>query len=252
MSLSFSSIDMHAYATPSSSSVCSLQCYLLFILGGIITYSLTQLTDRTSLLASTQQSIWWALVETSMRNEAIPPKWFYCMVGCKRLFPLKFMAGGGCWCLMCDGDMEDYWCFELLFFEAIIDFVKKGFVVPLYYDDYWSKLVCVLFYSLSYFRPSKESQCFYLGIYSFIYPSTINCLYCNALYTFAFILMLLFIDNVPHKNGFECASAEVCNYGQAYYPRAGLSSLCHMPLPSTKLSCDFMSSSWYFVMILSH
>ena len=39
---------------------------------------------------------------------------------------------------------------------------------------------------------------------------------------------------------------------QAYYPRAGLSSLCHMPLPSTKLSCDFLSSSWYFVMILSH
>ena len=47
--------------------------------------------------------------------------------------------------------------------------------------------------------------------------------------------MLLFIDNVPHKNGFECASAEVCNYGQAYYPRAGLSSLCHMPLPSTMM-----------------
>ena len=44
---------------------------------------------------------------------------------------LKFMAGGGCWCVMCDGDMENYWCFELLFFEAIIDFVKKGFVVPL-------------------------------------------------------------------------------------------------------------------------
>jgi hypothetical protein len=57
MSLSFSSIDMHAYATPSSSSVCSLRCYLLFILGGITTCSLTQLTDRTSLLASTQQSI---------------------------------------------------------------------------------------------------------------------------------------------------------------------------------------------------
>jgi len=35
----------------------SLRCYLLFILGGIITCSLTQLTDRTSLLTSTQQSI---------------------------------------------------------------------------------------------------------------------------------------------------------------------------------------------------
>ena len=77
--------------------------------------------------------------------------------------------------------------------------VKKGFVVPLYYDDYWSKLVCVLFCSFSYFRPSKESQCFCLGIYSFIYSSTINCLYCNALYIFAFILMLLFIDNVPQQ-----------------------------------------------------
>ena len=42
------------------------------------------------------------------RNDAIPPKWFYCMVGCKRLFPSKFMAGGGCWCLMCDDDMADY------------------------------------------------------------------------------------------------------------------------------------------------
>jgi len=42
------------------------------------------------------------------RNDAIPPKWFYCMVGCKRIFPSKFMADGGCWCLMCDGDMLDY------------------------------------------------------------------------------------------------------------------------------------------------
>jgi len=28
---------------------------------------------------------------------------------------------------------------------ATIDFVKMGFVAPLSYDDYWSKLVCDLF-----------------------------------------------------------------------------------------------------------
>ena len=122
--------------------------------------------------------------------------------------------------------------FKLLSFEAAIDFVKMGFVVPLYYDDYWSKLVCVLFYSFSYFRPSKESQCFYLGIYSFIYSITINCLYCNALYTFSFtfILMLLFIDNVPPKMDSDVPQPKCVNTGKLTILgpllRAGLSSLC--------------------------
>jgi len=43
-----------------------------------------------------------------MRSEAIPPGWFLCLVGCKRLYPSKFMATGGCWCLLCDDLIKDH------------------------------------------------------------------------------------------------------------------------------------------------
>ena len=124
--------------------------------------------------------------------------------------------------------------FKLLLFEAAIDFVKMGFVVPLCYDDYWSKLVCVLFCSFSYFRPSKDLSVSALeSTASSTSPSTIkNRLYCIALCTFAFILMLLFIDNVPHKEVDSNVPQRKC------------------VTTGTKLSCDFLSSSWYFVIMM--
>ena len=42
------------------------------------------------------------------RDDTTPSRWFYCMIGCKRLFPSKFMATRGCWCLKCDEMIEDY------------------------------------------------------------------------------------------------------------------------------------------------
>ena len=79
--------------------------------------------------------------------------------------------GVGVWCVMMTWKIIDVLsCFSSR------QLLTEGFCRPLIFDDYWSKLVCVLFYSFSYFRPSKESQCFCLGIYSFIYSSTYNCL----------------------------------------------------------------------------
>jgi len=36
----------------------------------------------------------------------IPSGWFYCSVGCKRLFPFKFMSEKGCFCFMCEDDCD--------------------------------------------------------------------------------------------------------------------------------------------------
>ena len=36
----------------------------------------------------------------------IPSGWFYCLVGCKRLFPCKFMSEKGCFCFMCEDDCD--------------------------------------------------------------------------------------------------------------------------------------------------
>ena len=36
----------------------------------------------------------------------IPSGWFCCFVGCKRLFPCKFMSEKGCFCFMCEDDCD--------------------------------------------------------------------------------------------------------------------------------------------------
>ena len=46
------------------------------------------------------------VVDGPTSKMVIPSGWFYCLVGCKRLFPFKFMSEKGCFCFMCEDDRD--------------------------------------------------------------------------------------------------------------------------------------------------